>query len=155
MLPEILNIWKKFNENNVRYIIIGGLAVNIYGYTRNTGDIDILIDDTPENRKNLRIAFKEIGLGDFESLETMQFVPGWTTFTIAYGLKLDVMTSIKGLETDNFSHLLENATIVLLKETPIYFLDYESLIKAKKATNRPKDQLDIEELKKLNDNKDQ
>jgi len=80
MLQEILNIWKKLNENNVRYLTIGGLAVNIYGYTRNTEDIDILIDDTSENRKNLRKAFK--------------------------------------------------------------------------ATSRPKDLLDIEELKKLNDNKD-
>ena len=44
MLQEILNIWKKLNENNVRYLTIGGLAVNIYGYSRNTGDIDILIE---------------------------------------------------------------------------------------------------------------
>ena len=42
MLPEIVNIWTIFNEKNVRYLTIGGLAVNIYGYTRNTGDIDIL-----------------------------------------------------------------------------------------------------------------
>lgn len=57
MLQEILNIWKVFNENNVRYLTIGGLAVNIYGYIRNTGDIDILIEDTLENRKNLRLCF--------------------------------------------------------------------------------------------------
>ena len=62
MLQEILNIWKVFNEKNVRYVTIGGLAVNIYGYTRNTGDIDILIEDTLENRKNFRVALKEIGI---------------------------------------------------------------------------------------------
>jgi hypothetical protein len=149
MLPEIVNIWQKLKENNVRYLTIGGLAVNIYGYTRNTGDVDILIDDTIENRKNLRKAFAEIGIGDFEAIETMQFVPGFTDFTISYDLRLDIMTSIKGLENENFDTLLENATIILLKETPVYFLDYDSLIKAKKATNRLKDQLDIEELEKL------
>jgi hypothetical protein len=154
MLQEILDIWKKLNEYNVRYLTIGGLAVNIYGYTRNTGDIDLLIEDTIENRKNLRLAFAAIGIGDFESLETMQFVVGFTDFTISYGLRLDVMTSIKGLENEKFDNLLQNSTIVFLKEIPVYFLDYDNLIKAKKATNRPKDILDIEELEKLNKKKD-
>jgi hypothetical protein len=153
MLPEIVNIWQKLEENNVRYLTIGGLAVNIYGYTRNTGDVDLLIDDTIENRKNLRKAFAAIGIGDFLEIETMQFVPGFTDFTISYDLRLDIMTSIKGLENENFDTLLENATILLLKETSVYFLDYDSLIKAKKATNRLKDQLDIEELEKLKKNK--
>lgn len=150
MLQEILNIWKVFNENNVRYITIGGLAVNIYGYTRNTGDIDILIDDTIENRKNLRLAFASIGIGDFPQIETMQFVAGFTDFTISYDLRLDVMTSVKGLENENFENLFQNATIVNLQEVPVYFLDYDNLIKTKKACNRLKDQLDIEELEKLN-----
>ncbi|MBP6550069.1 MAG: hypothetical protein KA228_03145 [Flavobacterium sp.] len=150
MLQEILNIWKVFNEKNVRYVTIGGLAVNIYGYTRNTGDIDILIEDTLENRKNFRVALKEIGIGDFPQIETMQFVAGYTDFTISYGLRLDVMTSIKGLEQVSFDVLHQNATIVLLKEIPVYFIDYDNLMIAKKATNRLKDQLDIEELNKLN-----
>ncbi|MFV5698031.1 hypothetical protein ACM55H_06640 [Flavobacterium sp. ZT3R17] len=41
-----------------------------------------------------------------------------------------------------------------MKEIPVYFLDYDNLIKAKKATNRPKDILDIEELEKLNKKND-
>ncbi len=149
MLQEILNIWKVFNENNVRYLTIGGLAVNIYGYTRNTGDIDILLEDTLENRKNLRLAFTSIGIGDFPQIETMQFVAGFTDFTISYDLRLDVMTSVKGLENEIFEDLFQNATIVILQEVPVYFLDYENLIKTKKACNRLKDQLDIEELEKL------
>ena len=51
-------------------------------------------------------AFKEIGIGDFESIETMQFIPGWTDFTLDFGLRLDVMTSIKGLENKNFLFLV-------------------------------------------------
>lgn len=154
MLQEILNIWKVFNENNVRYLTIGGLAVNIYGYIRNTGDIDILIEDTLENRKNLRLSFASIGIGDFPQIETMQFVAGFTDFTISYDLRLDVMTSVKGLENENFGNLFQNATIVILQEVPVYFLDYTSLIKTKKACNRLKDQLDIEELNKLNGEKE-
>lgn len=153
MLQEIVNIWNVFNDKKVRYITIGGLAVNIYGYNRNTGDIDILIEDTQENRKNLRLAFSAIGIGDFPQIETMQFVAGFTDFTISYDLTLDVMTSVKGLEGEKFESLFEAATIVMLQEVPVYFLDYASLIKTKKACNRLKDQLDIEELEKLNRNR--
>jgi hypothetical protein len=60
------------------------------------------------------------------------------------------MTSVKGLENSSFEQLLEQAYIVEINETPVYFLDYNNLIKAKKAANRPKDILDIEELEKIN-----
>ncbi|MDQ6529366.1 nucleotidyltransferase [Flavobacterium sp. LHD-85] len=150
MNEQIVAIWNSFFENKVKYITIGGFAVNIYGYNRSTGDIDIYLEDTIENRINLRKALKSINLGDFETIETMQFIPGWTDFTLSYGLRLDIMTAVKGLEDKSFSSLLEDATIVMIGETPVYFIDYESLIVAKKASNRAKDILDIEELGKLN-----
>lgn len=153
-MEEILNIWKGLRQYNVKYITIGGFAVNIYGYNRSTGDLDILIEDSIENRKALRNAFKEIGIGDFESIETMQFIPGWTDFTLDFGLRLDVMTSIKGMENKNFSELLNEATIVIIEGIEVNFIDYKNLIIAKKATNRLKDQLDIEELDKVNNNEE-
>ncbi len=150
MNQQIIDIWKYFFQYNVKYITIGGFAVNIYGFNRNTGDIDIYLDDTVENRINLRNAFIEIGLGDFESIETMQFLPGWTDFALSYGLRLDIMTSVKGLEDKSFDDLDKVATIVMIDEIPVKFIDYNNLIIAKKASNRPKDILDIEELEKLN-----
>ncbi|KAF2508445.1 hypothetical protein EYY60_15045 [Flavobacterium zhairuonense] len=150
MNEQIIAIWNSFFENKVKYITIGGFAVNIYGYNRNTGDIDIYLEDTIENRINLRKALKSINLGDFETIETMQFIPGWSDFTLNYGLRLDIMTVVKGLEDKSFTSLLEEATIVMIDETPVYFIDYDNLIIAKKAANRPKDILDIEELEKLN-----
>ncbi|BFM44395.1 hypothetical protein CFS9_30360 [Flavobacterium sp. CFS9] len=84
----------------------------------------------------------------------MQFIYGWSDFTLNYGLRLDIMTAVKGLEDKSFASLLEDATVVMIGETPVYFIDYDSLIVAKKAANRPKDILDIEELGKLNDEKE-
>ncbi|WP_395076067.1 nucleotidyltransferase [Flavobacterium sp.] len=150
MNQQILDIWKYFFQYNVRYITIGGFAVNIYGYNRSTGDIDIYLEDTKENRINLRNAFVEIGLGDIETIETMQFIPDWTDFTLSYGLRLDIMTNVKGLENKTFDDLLNSATVVMIDEIPVKFIDYKNLIIAKKAANRPKDILDIEELNKLN-----
>lgn len=151
MIEQIINIWKYFEDCHVKYLVIGGFAVNLYGYTRNTGDLDILIEDTQVNRINLRNAFRELGIGDFESIETMEFIPGWTDFTLDFGLRLDIMTSIMGLENFTFQQLYDEATIVELGGVQVRFIDYENLIKAKKASNRLKDQLDIEELGKIND----
>lgn len=151
MTDQINNIFSIFFKFKVKYIVIGGFAVNLYGYTRNTGDLDIYIDDSIQNRKNLREAFIEIGIGDFEALETMQFVAGWTEFNLDYGMRLDLMINIKGLEDKPFDELLDVATIVLLNEIPVYFIDFKNLIISKKAANTLKDILDIEELNKLND----
>ena len=150
MNSQIIEIWKYFHLNKVRYLTIGGFAVNIYGYGRNTGDIDIFIEDSIENRENLRAALKKAGIGDFENINTTQFIPGWTDVTLNFNLRLDIMTSVKGLESSTFEQLLEKAYITEIMDIPVYFLDYENLIKAKKAANRPKDILDIEELEKIN-----
>lgn len=150
MNSQIIAIWKYLTANKVRYLTIGGFAVNIYGYGRNTGDIDIFIEDSIENRKNLREALKQAGIGDFENLNTMQFIPGWTDITLNFNLRLDIMTSVKGLENNTFEQLLKKAYITEISDIPVYFIDYENLIIAKKAANRPKDWLDIEELEKLN-----
>lgn len=150
---QIIDVWKYLAANNVNYLTIGGFAVNIYGYGRNTGDIDIFIEDTAINRENLREALKQLGIGNFESINTMQFIPGWTDFTLSFNFRLDIMTSVKGLENSSFTALLEKANIIDIDGIPVYFLDYDSLIIAKKAANRPKDLLDIEELEKLNRNR--
>lgn len=150
MDSQIIEIWKYFSLYQVKYLTIGGFAVNIYGYGRNTGDIDIFIEDSMENRANLRTALRELGIGDFENINTMQFIPGWTDITLNFNLRLDIMTSVKGLEDNSFDLFLKKAYVVEINDIPVYFIDYENLIIAKKASNRPKDIIDIEELEKIN-----
>ena len=75
---EILKFWAALQKCRVKYIMVGGYAANLHGYQRYTGDMDIWIEDSSENRKQLREAFSECGMGDYYLLETMQFVPGWT-----------------------------------------------------------------------------
>ncbi|MFX1566097.1 MAG: DUF6036 family nucleotidyltransferase [Promethearchaeota archaeon] len=33
-----------FHQRNVRYVVVGGVAVSVYGYPRSTQDIDLIID---------------------------------------------------------------------------------------------------------------
>ena len=107
MNQQIVSVWKYLHEYEVRYLTMGGFAINIYGYNRSTGDLSIYIENTGENRVRFRKTLHAIGPGDFEEIEKMQFLPGWTDFTLSYGLRLDIMTVIKGLEDKPFEELYQ------------------------------------------------
>lgn len=47
---EIVEVWRAF-KNNLHYIMVGGFAVNLHGFNRTTGDLDIWIKDEPPNRR--------------------------------------------------------------------------------------------------------
>lgn len=134
---DILMLWKCLEQNEVRYIMIGGFAVNLHGYSRATKDIDIWIDDSLENRKRLRKALKEQGSGDYEPIETMQFIPGWTDFQLNMGFKLDIMTGVKGLEKIGFDECYNYALVVSIEGVLARFLHYNHLIECKKAAAGP------------------
>jgi len=146
---EILKFWTALQTCQVRYIMVGGYATNLHGYQRFTGDIDIWIEDTTENRQRLRKAFIECGIGDYYMLETMQFVPGWTDFHLTNGLRLDILVNMKGLEGYSFDECLNMASVADIDGVQIPFLHINQLIANKKAVNRPKDQQDVIELEKI------
>jgi predicted nucleotidyltransferase len=146
---EILKFWAALQNQQVRYIMVGGYATNLHGYQRYTGDIDIWIDDNVENRQHLRKAFIECGMGDYYMLETMQIVPGWTDFHLMNGLRLDIMVNMKGLEGYSFDECLNMASIAEIDGVQVPFLYINQLIANKKAVDRPKDQLDVLELERI------
>lgn len=147
---ELLLFWKKLAENNVRYIMVGGFATRFHGFNRSTDDLDMWLEDTLENRKNLIKSFIELGYGsDFSILETMEFVPGWTSFHIGSGIELDIMTDMKGLEDLSFEECLNMASIADLDIVKVPFLHINHLIQNKKIVDRPKDKVDVIELEKI------
>ena len=148
---ELLRFWKLANSFQLKYIVIGGVATNFHGYQRTTADIDIWIEDSATNRERLRAVFREYGWGDFESFKTMQFVAGWTYFQLNNGIRLDVMTDVKGLEHQPFDYYFDAASIATIYDIDVPFLHLNHLIHAKEATNRPKDKIDVLELNKIKD----
>ncbi len=145
----MLNFWKCLNTCGVRYIMIGGFATRFHGFNRSTDDLDIWIEDEKINRQKLRAAFRALQIGDFPMLETMDFIPGWTSFRIANGIELDILTKMKGLEDISFGECLLQASFAELEGVSIPFLHINQLIENKRATNRPKDQIDVIELEKI------
>ena len=90
---EILKLWSVLYENNVKYIMVGGFATNFHGYSRFTADIDLWLEDSLDNRISFKNAMKMMGIGDFKELETMEFIPGWTSLMLGSGMELDIMTN--------------------------------------------------------------
>lgn len=146
---DLLKFWKQLNDNQVQYIMIGGFAIRFHGFNRNTDDLDLWLNDTLENRARLRKTFKELEYGDFPTIETMEFIPGWTSFWIGGGIELDIITSMVGLENLAFQECLKMASVADLEGVEVPFLHINHLIENKKKTNRPKDQIDVLELQRI------
>lgn len=145
---DLIKLWKSLNENDVKYIMIGGFAVNLHGFFRTTGDLDIWLKDEINNRKNLGKSLTQFGY-EAASFENLNFVAGWTDFNIGNGVRLDIITTMPGLENISFDEALQNASIAQIYDVSVPFLHINQLIENKKATNRPKDVIDVIELEKI------
>jgi len=143
---EILKFWAALHDCHVRYILVGGFAANLHAYQRYAGNIDIWIEDTPENRQRLKQTFMECEMDGYFMLETTQFALGWTDFNLPNGLRLNILVHMKGLEGYSFDDCLTQAPIADIDGVKIPFLHIDHLIANKQAVNRPKDQLDVLEL---------
>ena len=66
--PEMLLLLETFQQFDLRYLIVGGFAVNRYGYSRTTGDLNIYLKDTRENRQNLIHSLDKMGYGKYDML---------------------------------------------------------------------------------------
>ncbi|CAN5420837.1 hypothetical protein BH10BAC1_BH10BAC1_15190 [soil metagenome] len=146
---DIIKLWRLLHENDVKYILIGGFATNLHGFNRMTADVDIWLKDTLENRKKLRAVINQLDLGDFEGLESMQLIPGWSSFVLSSGLELDIMTSLKGFEASDFDECFDLSVTAIIENIPVRFLSLNHLIKAKKEVFREKDKIDLLELEKI------
>ena len=111
------------NENNVRYLIVGGYAVAVHGYPRYTKDLDIWIENVPENSKNVINALKDFG---FDSLElTIDDFLEPDTF-IQLGLppnRIDLITSLFGVDFNEcYKNHFEIFYMILYRQTVTLFL---------------------------------
>jgi hypothetical protein len=147
--PEALLLIQTFEKWKVLYIIVGGFAVNRYGYNRSTGDLDILLKDTLENRTNLILALADMGYGQYDVLLHTPIIAGYCEILMDEGMYADLMTEIPGLNKENFDDYYSMATVDEISNTSVRFLHYNHLITNKIATGRTKDKLDVEELRRI------
>ena len=135
------------SKSNVNYILADGLAVDICGFSRATIDVDILIEVTEENIERLLNCLESFGEGSAKELKPEDFTLDEGSVRIVEEFPLDVFTLIKG---HTYQDLLSDSDeFVTEKDIKIRYLNAEGLIKIKKESSRPKDKLDVQELKKI------
>jgi predicted nucleotidyltransferase len=147
---EFIQLADMMNRQGVKFMVIGGFAVNHYGYSRNTADIDVYIKDTNENRKALVDALDKMGYGRMEELMRVPILAGYCEIMMDDGFYVDLMTSIPGLEAVDYDAQFERRKIHLVNGVEIPYINFNDLVINKKATGRPKDFDDCIQLEKVN-----
>ena len=76
-------------NHKVSFILIGGYAVNYYGYDRMTGDMDIWLKPTNNNRVNFLKAISDFGIVDEDvvALSKKDFRRSWCSSPTAPHLR--------------------------------------------------------------------
>lgn len=146
---DVLEMLQTFDRNQLIYVAIGDLAVNLHGYNREIGAIDIWIKDDEKNRASFKNVLIDLGYIDIPQIKTLDYVPRSIGFVLDSGLELNGMTYLEGLEKAKFDECLKNANIAQVFDLEVPFLDINRLIESKKGTFRPKDQIDILELERI------
>jgi hypothetical protein len=134
-------------RNHVRFMLVGGVAVNFYGYSRTTGDIDIWIEDSVANRLNLVLALKEYGITGAEAFLTHPLLAGYSELLLESGIYVDMMCELQFFKAEHFADSYEKAETFLLEDKiPLKIIHINRLIEEKKKSSRPKDRDDAEKL---------
>ncbi len=133
------------NTQDVKYLLVGGFSVILHGYSRTTGDMDIWVERSQENYVKLKKAFHQFGMPVFDMTEeNFLYHKNWDVFTFGVPpVAIDIMIKLKGLD---FLTCFSNAVIFEDDGLSIRVLHKDNLIEAKKATYRPKDINDLENL---------
>ena len=139
--PDFRDFLKLLNSNRVEYLLIGGYAVNYYGFSRATADLDIWIAISPDNAERVANAVREFG---FVQAAADAFIEPRKVIRMGLPpLRLEILTSISGVE---FADCYARRVQVQLDGIPISLIEIEDLKRNKQASGRLKDQLDLEHL---------
>jgi hypothetical protein len=134
------------NAHEVRYLVIGGYAVNFHGYPRYTKDLDFWIWLNDANIENLLSALNDFGFGGM-GLSKNDFSQPDNVIQLGYEpYRIDILVSLEGLI---FEDCFEHRIVANFEGTPLNYINMDDLIKAKMHAGRPQDLADADKLLKI------
>ncbi|MBD0288137.1 MAG: hypothetical protein ICV53_17485 [Flavisolibacter sp.] len=151
---EFVLFLKCAQEHHLRYLIIGGYAVNYFGFHRYTEDMDIWIGPTNENKICFLDTLKCMGYTNTE-LDVIKDEDFTTYFMCSLGSPpdvIDILTiihkniSFDAAEREAIHHEIGNGIVA-------NFIPYDFLKEVKLRSSRPKDLFDIARLEELRNKK--
>ena len=153
-------IFKTFQRRKLRYLIAGGMAVNLHWIPRFTKDVDILIELSEKNLQCLRAVIRDLGLKSRMPVPLDEFLnpENWKRWGQEKNLKalslynpktpyeeIDVLWNV-GVSYKSAQEGRKTLKAGSLRLSLVSILD---LIKMKKRAGRPQDLVDIESLRAL------
>ena len=143
---QLLHLLRRFAQERVQYVLVGGHAVRLNGFVRSTEDIDILLPSSIDNGRRVIRAL------DFLP-SSAELDPLWfevdpaqpDNIRVADALLVDLLFAANG---QTFQSLQPHVRHVEVEGVPIATLDIDGLLKTK-TDYREKDLIDKRVLTKL------
>jgi len=150
----------EFYRQEVDYLVVGGLAVNLYGIPRVTQDIDILISFEKKNVEKLMDILKKLDylprvpvdhmlLADPRTRKTWIKEKHMKVFSLYHKHNNFKVMDIMILTPVPYERAKPNRTTVDVEDIKIHLIGLDDLIKMKKVSGREQDLSDIEAIEKL------
>lgn len=149
---DLRSLLEALNAHDVRFVVIGGVAVGAHGYPRATADLDLVPDPDPNNLDRLVAALGSLdatlptvggrpfdALGDAGAVRRGSNVTADTRFG-----GLDILQLARGVP--GYAVLSQDAVESDLLGVPVRVCSLTHLREMKQAQGRTQDQADLENL---------
>lgn len=130
----------------VKFIVVGGIAVALNGFVRTTEDVDILVERSPENIDRLLQTLNGFGEGHARELTPADFDDAEGAVRIIEDFPLDVFTVMAGKD---YAALIDSTGRKHISGVEFKYLDAEALVSLKQSSSREKDRIDVAALRKI------
>ena len=137
---------------DVRFVLVGGFAVNAWGVVRGTKDLDIVIEQSSANFERLAGVAVALG-GTVQGSESLAGSEHSIAALLATGERVLIQTRlgpidvVQGLEgVPSYEHLVRRAVKVEILGTDVPVCSLEDLRAMKRAAGRPRDKVDLDDL---------
>ncbi|MGH3429377.1 MAG: hypothetical protein ACRDQZ_17725 [Mycobacteriales bacterium] len=149
---DLRSLLELLHEREVRFVVIGGVAVAAHGYVRGTADLDLVPDPDPENLKRVTAVLDELK-STLPTAEDRRFDPASDAGVIRRGGNVTADTDFGGLDVGqraqgvpSYSQLDDDAVDSELLGIPVRVCSLARLREMKEAQGRPQDKADLANL---------
>lgn len=154
------SVFRAFSESGIRYLIVGGVAVNLHGYPRFTNDIDILLALDGENLAKMATVMKELGyeqrlpvsleeLGDERQVKAWIKEKGLTAYSFIHAKEPQFNVDVLVAESMDFEKFTEQKMHAQVWGIDVPVVSIGDLIAMKQHSGREKDIQDVVALLEL------
>lgn len=154
------DVFRKLQEKKIEYVLIGGIAVNLWGIERATGDIDVALAMDSTNVLNFVQAMKELGmvpkvpvdpkeLADPEKLAEWKETKNMKVFSFIHPDNPYVLIDVMINNPLDFKAIYDRRAVFKYKGTGLSVVSVDDLIALKKEAGREQDLSDIAALRKF------